>query len=113
MTNVDCSNSSATFCVYILTCISDYTKGFDGPGRPNIEDDAENSIQTMQYGARNDAWSALDDLYVELEYGQRSSDSDAREVVALTKKVTLALSAYLSLAPVADVEQASASLLRR
>lgn len=93
--------------------ISDYTKGFDGPGRPNIEDDAENSIQTLQYGARNDAWSAMDDLYVELEYGQRSSDSDAQEVVALMKKVMLALDTYLSLAPVADVEQASASLLRR
>ena len=67
----------------------------------------------MQYGARNDAWSAMDDSYVELEYGQRSSDSDAREVAALIKRVILALNAYLSLAPVVDVEQASASLLRR
>ena len=97
----------------LQTCISDYTKGFDGPGRPNIEDDTENSIQTLQYGARNDAWAALDDLFVELEYGQRSSDSDAAELAALAQRVVLALDAYLSLAPVADVEQASASLLRR
>jgi len=90
-----------------------YTKGFDGAGRPNIEDDAENNIQTQQYGFRNEAWSAMDDLYVELEYGQRSSDSDAGELAALVQKVMLALDAYLSLAPAADVEQASANLLRR
>ena len=55
----------------------------------------------------------MDDLYVELEYGQRSSDSDAGELAALVQKVMLALDAYLSLAPAADVEQASANLLRR
>lgn len=97
--------------MYLYTCISDYTKGFDGPGRPNIEEDAENSVQTLQYGARNDAWSAMDDLFVELEYGQRSSDSDAAELAALAQKVMMALDAYLTLAPVTDVEQARASLL--
>eukprot|EP00986_Skeletonema_menzelii_P000599 scaffold162_cov143-Skeletonema_menzelii.AAC.18 len=90
-----------------------YTKGFDGPGRPNIENDTENSIQTLQYGARNDAWSAMDDFFVELDYGLRSSDSDAAELAALAQRVMLALDAYLSLAPVADVEQALASLLHR
>lgn len=85
-----------------------YTKGFDGPGRPNIEDDA-NNIQTLQYGARNDAWSSIEDLFVELEYGQKSSDSElfVGELVSLIQKVTQALDAYLSLAPAADVEQAS------
>ena len=98
--------------MYLYTCISDYTKGFDGPGRPNIEDDAENSIQTLQYGARNDAWAAMDDLFVELEYGKRSSDSDAAEL-ALAQRVMMALDAYLTLAPVSDVEQALASLLHK
>ena len=92
----------------------DYTKGFDGPGRPNIEDDA-NTIQTLQYGARNDAWSSIDELNVELEYGQKSNDSElvAGELISLVKKVTQALDAYLSLAPAADVEQASVIASRR
>jgi len=91
----------------------DYTKGYDGPGRPNIEDDAANNIQTLQYGARNDAWSAMDDVFVEFEYGQRSGDSDAGELAALVQKVMLALDAYLSLAPAADLEKASANLFLR
>ena len=96
-----------------LLCL-DYTKGFDGPGRPNIEDDA-NAIQTLQYGARNDAWLKMDDLFVELEYGQKSSDSElvVGELISLIQKVTLALDAYLSLAPAADVEQASVIKSRR
>lgn len=96
-----------------LLCI-DYTKGFDGPGRPNIEDDA-NAIQTLQYGARNDAWLNMDDLFVELEFGQKSSDSElvVGELTSLVQKVTQALDAYLSLAPAADVEQASVIESRR
>lgn len=92
----------------------DYTKGFDGPGRPNIEDDA-NTIQTLQYGARNDAWSSIDELNVELEYGQKSNDSElvVGELISLVQKVTQALDAYLSLAPAADVEQASVIASRR
>ncbi|KAL7456637.1 hypothetical protein ACHAWC_010858 [Mediolabrus comicus] len=91
-----------------------YTNGFDGPGRPNIEDDA-NAIQTLQYGARNDAWLKMDDLFVELEYGQKSNDSElvVGELTSLVQKVTQALDAYLSLAPAADVEQASVIASRR
>ena len=55
----------------------------------------------------------MDDLFVELEYGQRSSDSDEAELAALAQKVMMALDAYLTLAPASDVEQALASLLHR
>ena len=92
----------------------DYTNGFDGPGRSNIEDDA-NNIQTLQYGARNDAWSSIEDLFVELEFGQKSNDSElvVGELTSLVQKVTQALDAYLSLAPATDVEQASVIASRR
>ena len=98
--------------LYVLRL--DYTQGFDGPGRSNIEDDA-NAIQTLQYGARNDAWLKMDDLFVELEFGQKSNDSElvVGELTSLVQKVTQALDAYLSLAPAADVEQASVIASRR
>ena len=92
-----------------------YTKGYDGPGRGNIEDDATNNIQTMQYGARNDVWAAMDELYVELEYGGKQKDGDSSlssegELVVLIDKVLKALDGYLSFAPVADVEEAKRQL---
>ncbi|KAL7553483.1 hypothetical protein ACHAWF_016774 [Thalassiosira exigua] len=91
-----------------------YSKGFDGPGRANIEEDATGNVQTLQYGFRNDAWSALDDLFVELEYGQRSDANDASssrgELLALMDKVLIALDSYLSLAPDGDVVEASRRL---
>merc|ERR1712194_7721 len=67
-----------------------YTKGFDGPGRPSIEEGDTNSLQTLQYGSRNDAWTAIDDLFVELEYGEKSKPGDGsgkEELVALFEKV--------------------------
>mmetsp|Transcript_11805 Transcript_11805/g.28282 ORF Transcript_11805/g.28282 Transcript_11805/m.28282 type:complete len:347 (-) Transcript_11805:46-1086(-) len=58
-----------------------YTKGFDGIGRPNIEqqqgqgagesseDDATvNEIQTIQYGSRNEVWVAWDSFQAEYSY---------------------------------------------
>ena len=92
-----------------------YTKGYDGPGRGNIEDDATNNIQTMQYGARNDVWAAMDELYVELEYGGKQKDGDSSlssegELVVLIDKVLKALDGFLSFAPVADVEEAKRQL---
>lgn len=55
----------------------------------------------------------MDDFFVELEYGHRSGDSDAGELSVFVKKVMMMMDAYLSLAPAADVEQASANLLHR
>eukprot|EP00596_Hydrurales_sp_CCMP1899_P005770 CAMPEP_0119033972 /NCGR_PEP_ID=MMETSP1177-20130426/1040_1 /TAXON_ID=2985 /ORGANISM="Ochromonas sp, Strain CCMP1899" /LENGTH=226 /DNA_ID=CAMNT_0006991129 /DNA_START=339 /DNA_END=1019 /DNA_ORIENTATION=+ len=46
-----------------------YTKGFDGPGRPSIEDEDSNSIKEKgQYGARNDAWVNVDEARAEISY---------------------------------------------
>jgi len=45
-----------------------YTGGYDGPGRPSIEDDDALTRQTRQYGYRNDAWVAWEDFLVEIEY---------------------------------------------
>jgi hypothetical protein len=50
-----------------------YTKGFDGPGRPSIEDDLPVK-QTIQYGTRNDAWVAYNSFLVEI-YFQRQNPS--------------------------------------
>ena len=57
----------------------------------------------------------MDDLFVELEFGGKSSESElvVGELTSLVQKVTMALDAYLSLAPAADVEQASAAASRR
>ena len=65
----------------------------------------------MQYGARNDVWAVMDDLFVELEFGQGAKNDDStlsskEELVALIGKVLVALDSYLSLAPGADVEEA-------
>ena len=86
-----------------------YTKGYDGDNRPNIEEDV--NIQSKQYGSRNDAWAAIDDLFVELEFGQKTKDDDNTlsskgELISLVDKVSAALDAYLSLAPVSDVKKA-------
>ena len=88
-----------------------YTKGFDGPGRPNIEEDDTNSIQTIQYGLRNDAWAAVDDLFVELEFGQKSTVDDSTgssigELTTFAETVLKAVDSYLDLAPAADVKEA-------
>ena len=88
-----------------------YTKGFDGPGRPNIEEEDTNSIQTIQYGLRNDAWASVDDLFVELEFGQESTADDSTlssigELTTFVENVLKAVDSYLDLAPAADVKEA-------
>ncbi len=92
-----------------------YTKGFDGPGRPNIEsgEDGSNNVQTMQYGARNDAWTAVDNLFVELEFNisnegkERMDDMSNREdLLMFASKALGAISDYLHFAPEADVAEA-------
>ncbi len=84
-----------------------YTKGFDGPGRPSIEnEDARDTLQTQQYGARNDVWTAMDDLFVDLEFGKRGGDgSTTAELGNLIDRTLSMLNSYLRLAPVADVEE--------
>jgi hypothetical protein len=80
-----------------------YSKGFDGPNRPSIES-GEVPKQTLQYGARNDAWSAFDDLSVELRFA-RKDGSTANDIAEPLDRVTKALNAYLTLVPSRDLEQ--------
>ena len=92
-----------------------YSKGFDGPGRPVIEEGDVNEVQTLQYGARNDAWSATDELFVELEYGKGlkyddSAMSSMDELVSLFDKALVSFDNYLSLAPMEDVKAANRQL---
>lgn len=89
-----------------------YSKGFDGPGRPNIESDGEdvtNSIQTLQYGFRNEAWAAMDDVFTELEFGAKGIDNtvDTKDLRDLIDKALMAFDAYLALAPEKDLNEAS------
>lgn len=89
-----------------------YSRGFDGPGRPNIENtggDIENTIQTIQYGFRNEAWTAIDDLFSELEFGANGDEIgvDTNELSGLIEKALVALDSYLRYAPEADVKEAS------
>jgi hypothetical protein len=78
-----------------------YTKGFDGPGRPNIESDV-NERQAIQFGARNEAWIAWDDFLVELKF-KDDKDNDIEKYITNTIR---AVDSYLQLAPPEDLVKA-------
>ena len=82
-----------------------YTKGFDGPGRENIENDV-NERQTMQFGARNEAWIAFDNFLVELKF----IDDDDNDLTKYLADTIRAVDSYLRLAPLSDVKEAQSSL---
>ena len=86
-----------------------YTKGFDGPGRPSLEDDLPVK-QTLQYGARNDAWVAWEEVLSEYDFAQRQQQKgdewDEEDVFKPLHRVLQALDAYLSLAPNEDLQEA-------
>ena len=72
-----------------------YTQGFDGPGRPSIESDLP-VRQTLQYGARNDAWVAWDAFCVELDYQrQNPEEADAEELQKHLQRAVSAIGSYL------------------
>lgn len=89
-----------------------YTQGFDGPGRPNIEQDL-GTLQTQQYGARNQAWVAWEAVlseynYVQQQQSQSSSMSSNNndewnesitEITTNLAATLRALDEYLDLAP--------------
>lgn len=89
-----------------------YTKGYDGPNRPGLEEDDTNSIQTVQYGYRNDVWEGMENLFVELEfYKSKSNDNDATlnskgELINFIDKVLMSMHSYLQLSPAADLDEA-------
>jgi hypothetical protein len=86
-----------------------YTQGFDGPGRPSIEqEDAREALQRAQYGARNEVWLAIADARAELSYlrsCKATSDLDG-EVARALHRAQAALDEYLGLAPVDQLEAA-------
>lgn len=72
-----------------------YTKGFDGPGRPSIEGDLPVK-QTLQYGARNDAWVAWDDFLAEKSFQRKNpSESNKEELCKPLAKAIAAIGNYL------------------
>ena len=88
-----------------------YTKGFDGRGRPSIEEDSPSEAkQRAQFGARNEAWLGIEDARSELQYLSRNtlaSDADG-EVMKALERAKVAFDTYLSLAPKSQLEQARA-----
>jgi hypothetical protein len=84
-----------------------YTQGYDGPGRPSMETDL-NEIQTQQYGYRNEAWVAWEDVLAEYKYASlHAEDYDSFDDLELGVRRTLqALTDYLALAPPTDVAKA-------
>lgn len=73
-----------------------YTKGFDGPGRPSIENDLP-IRQTLQFGARNEAWIAWDDAKAEIEFQIKSSEKEnIEEVAKCLHRVVAAIDQYIS-----------------
>ncbi|CAJ1935067.1 unnamed protein product [Cylindrotheca closterium] len=80
-----------------------YTKGFDGPGRPNIEEDDSNEKQTLQFGIRNEAWINWENFLVELKFVGEEKDTEATKYLDETLRY---VDYYLKLAPPQDVREA-------
>lgn len=89
-----------------------YTKGFDGPGRPSIESGDNNEIQTLQFGARNEAWVAWDAVQAELAFALAHPD-DSSDLIELVQAASKAIDSYLSLAPSKDLDAATKQALMR
>jgi hypothetical protein len=84
-----------------------YSKGFDGPGRPNIESDLPVK-QTLQLGARNDAFVAWDDFLAELDFARGNpASSDQGELLKPLSKTIGAVEEYLRLSPPDDLAKAN------
>jgi hypothetical protein len=82
-----------------------YTKGFDGPGRSNIEEDI-NQRQTEQFGLRNEAWIAWENFLAETAFLQ-DEDNDC---IAYLNATIRAIDSYILLAPANDVKIAKSNL---
>ena len=92
-----------------------YTQGFDGIGRPSIEaqDGAREEKMRNQFGARNEAWIAVEDARTELAFLQKSgvvTDADG-EVSKALARAAKAIDEYVALAPAEVVQQARQQLL--
>lgn len=89
-----------------------YTKGYDGPGRDSLEKDTVNERQTMQFGARNEAWICWDDFLAEFDFyvSPSTNGDDAEEAFADMMKylsnTIQAVDSYLKLSPTDDLKVA-------
>ncbi|VEU41785.1 unnamed protein product [Pseudo-nitzschia multistriata] len=94
-----------------------YTNGYDGPGRDSLEKDPVNERQTLQFGARNEAWIFWDDFLSECDFyessirktGASSSDDADESFVDMMKYLSntiQALDSYLKLSPPEDLKAA-------
>jgi len=91
-----------------------YTNGYDGPGRDKLEKDPVNERQTLQFGARNEAWISWENFLSEFDYYyslptiSRSTSNEYQESIDdMMKYLTatiLAVDRYLKLAPIEDVK---------
>ena len=90
-----------------------YTKGYDGPGRESMEKDPVNERQTLQFGARNEAWIGWDDFLAEWEYysslSRRNGKNDDVEdsfldLIRYLSNAIQAVDRYLRLSPPQDLE---------
>ena len=90
-----------------------YTQGFDGPGRPTIEQDDDSTIrEKAQFGARNDAWVSVDEALSEAEYLlSNPTDTDRSDLRKSLRLVSQALTEYVSLDS-AEVVREATNLLR-
>lgn len=91
-----------------------YTKGFDGPNRPNIESTISDQ-QSLQYGNRNDAWVSFDEFLIEIQFLFKDNNKDftvdsssaiKEDILPPLMKTIRAIDSYLQLAPSKDVQQA-------
>lgn len=96
-----------------------YTQGYDGPGREKMEAEVVNERQTLQFGARNDAWVAWESFLAEQDYFDKThgvasmtagksgeEEEDFAELVKYLSNTIQALDTYMKLSPVEDVTAA-------
>lgn len=89
-----------------------YTKGFDGPGRPSIEEDVPIK-QSIQYGRRNEAWIGWSDFTFEWKFQQEHPDQSSNQELIVPLGTTLtAINAYLSQASSTQVKEGLETLKR-
>ena len=90
-----------------------YTNGYDGPGRDSLEKDPVNERQTLQFGARNEAWIGWDDFLAEWGYYSSTSlssknnedtDESFSELMKYLSNTLDAVDRYLRLSPPQDLE---------
>jgi len=85
-----------------------YTQGYDGPNRPKMEEAKETPKQTLQYGYRNEAWIAYQDLMEELNFSiQNAGDgTDLQDLIIPLDRALNAFEQYFALVPNEDLQQA-------